>query len=359
MISKRFIPESDNSRLSCRLALVLLTQPSQRPGSWANQGLSLVELIVGSVIALIVIGLAFSGAIANRTMFLEDQSRNNVTQNLRSGLDIIGYDVMQIGEGLGTDATFAAVQITDNGPGTSSEMIIRRRPLLPLPVCAPVTAGSSTPITVVVPGSTVSGCAPAPEISPGVSGSDRNNNIWPDRDVELWRNYRLDQGGTVPAYIFDGTSLGETFTYTLEDRFPNDATGSFRINRASGTWANNYNTGRATVYLIEERRYRLCPAAQISLPSCRAVAGADNVLHVIVNGNFNNPIQLINGIDQFNVAINHLNPSSPTTPPVAAQDFCWQGAVRVTPVPTPGIACNPLTQAWNQITSVSVTSPLI
>jgi hypothetical protein len=346
MMSKQFTPNSDKAVLSSRLALVLLVNSAARPWARANQGLSLLELIVGSIIALIVIGLAFSGAIANRSLFLEDQSRNIVNQNLRSGLDILGNDIQQIGEGLGTDASFTAVQVTDNGVGTSSELIIRRRPLRALTLCADVTSGSSAPLVVGIPGSTLPGCNPGP---------DTNNNIWPDQDVELWRNYRLDNPTPTLALIFDGTSVGEVFTYNTEARVPNTPAGSFHIDRTSGTWSNAYLAGRATVYLIEERRYRLCPAAQITQPNCSAVTGQDNILHVIVNGDLNTPIQLINGIDQFNVQVSHLDPSAPSSPPIASQDFCWQGATRVTPVPTPPIACDPLNQAWSQITSVSVT----
>jgi hypothetical protein len=339
----------NRSRLSNRLALALLTSQKQCPFANSNQGLSLVELVVGSIISLIVIGLAFSGAIANRTLFLEDQSRNNVNQNLRSGLDILGADVQQIGEGLGTVSNFPAFQITNNGVGTSSEIIIRRSPLSPLPVCADIVAGTSTPITVGIPGSTLGGCNP---------GVDNNGNTFPDRDVDLWRNYRLDnigRGLPTQAFIFDGTDKGEVFGYSQEDRFPNDATGRFRISRTSDSWLRNYGEGRANVYLVEERRYRLCPAAQITQPNCRAVAGADNVLHVIVNGNFTNPIQLINGIDQFNVEVFRqpaVVPASETNP---TPDFCWQGGTPVTPVPNAPVACTNTAQTWNQITSVRVT----
>jgi hypothetical protein len=339
-MSKPSSPNSHSSslRLSNRLALALLNSPKQRPFVNSTQGLSLVELVVGGIISLIVIGLAFSGAIANRTLFLEDQSRNNVNQNLRSGLDILGADVQQVGEGLGTVNNFPAFQVTNNGNGTSSEIIIRRNPLNPLPVCADVAAGTSTPITVSITGSTINGC-----------------NL-PDRDLAAWRNYRLDnvsRGLVTQAIIFDGTNQGEVFEYSLEDPLP--ATGPFRISRASGSWGGAYGTSRANVYLIEERRYRLCPAAQISSPSCSAVAGADNVLHVIVNGDFTNPIQLINGIDQFNVGVFRAPAVVPVTETNPTPDFCWQGATPVTPVPNAPVACTNTAQTWNQITSVRVT----
>jgi hypothetical protein len=328
--------------------LSLLISPLHQGLDNKQRGLSLVELAVGAVIALFVIGLVFSGAIANRKLFLEDQTRNNVNQNLRSGLDIIGNDVQQIGEGLGTVTNFPAVQVTDNGPGTSSEMVIRRRSLNPLPLCANLTSGTNAPVVVGVPGSTLPGCNPSP---------DANGNIWPDQDVETWRNHRLENGGQVRVFIFDGLDNGEAFDYNLEQRLPNIATGSFQLQRTTNTWARSYTAGRAAAYLIEERRYRLCPAAQIRQPNCTAQVGQDNILHVIVNGDLNNPVQLINGIDQFNIQINHRNPRAVPLPPATnSVDFCWQGTtVRVTPVPTPPIACNTGTQTWDQITSVSVT----
>jgi hypothetical protein len=338
---KLSLPKSSKSRLTSRLVLCLLTSPSSRgldkTPSNRQQGLSLVELAVGAVIALFVIGLVFSGAIANRKLFLEDQTRNNVNQNLRSGLDIIGNDVQQIGEGLGTVTNFPAVQVTDNGVGTSSEMVIRRRYLNPLPLCADLTSGTNAPVVVEIPGSTLPGCN--------------------DQDVETWRNHRLDNGGQVRVFIFDGLDNGEAFDYNLEQRLPNIATGSFQLQRATNTWVRSYTAGRAAVYLVEERRYRLCPAAQIRQPNCTAQVGQDNILHVIVNGDLNNPVQLINGIDQFNVQINHRDPRAVPLPPATnSVDFCWQGTVvRVTPVPTPPIACNTGTQTWNRITSVSVT----
>jgi hypothetical protein len=348
---KQFSPKYNESRLTSRLVLSLLNSPLEQGfGKQQNnqqRGLSLVELTVGAVIALFVIGLVFSGAIANRKLFLEDQTRNNVNQNLRSGLDIIGNDVQQIGEGLGTVTNFPAVQVTDNGPGTSSEMVIRRRSLNPLLLCADLTSGTNAPVVVGIPGSTLPGCNPTP---------DTNGNVWPDQDLETWRNYRLENGGQVRVFLFDGRNNGEAFDYNLEERSPNVATGSFQIQRAANVWANSYTAGRAAAYLIEERRYRLCPAAQIRQPNCTAQVGQDNILHVIVNGDLNNPVQLINGIDQFNVQINHRDPeATPLPPPTNTVDFCWQGAVRVTPVPTPPVACNTATQTWNQITSISVT----
>jgi type IV pilus assembly protein PilW len=316
-----------------------------------NQGISLVELLVGSIVALIVLGITFSGALFNRNLFLQDQTRNNVNQNLRSALDILGNDLLQVGEGVGNLQTFPALQVTNGGPGTSSEVIIRRQAVSrPLLVCADVTAGSSTPLQVAIPGSLIPGCAP---------GADLNANIWPDQDVELWANYRqsLPVGSQmVQAFIFDGANQGETFTYNNEARVPNDPTGTFEISRSLGNWLGNYVAGSASVYLVETRRYRLCPAAQITLPNCTAVAGADNILHVIVNDDFTNPVQLTNGIDQLNIQVSERATTTPPGPVTNWADFCWQGAIPTVPsnIPAAPNSCGGST-TWNRITSVAVT----
>jgi hypothetical protein len=316
-----------------------------------NQGLTLTEVLVGSIVSLIVMGIAFSGAMFNRNLFLQDQTRNTVNQNLRTALDILGSDLQQVGEGLGTVVAFPALQVTTGGVGTSSEIIIRRQALnRPLTVCQDVAAGSVDPLIVAIPGSLTPGCAP----DAVTSGSG-----WPD-NISAWRNYRLDSvanGTTARGFIFNGADLGESFTYSLEDRFPNDPTGSFRIFRASGNWSGDYRAGIAILSIVEERRYRLCPEAQITQPNCTAQAGQDNILHVIVNGDLANPVQLTNGIDQFNVQVSERDPATPTAPTSTVSDFCWQGGVQVSPIPAAPNACGAPTpqHVWNRITSIAVT----
>lgn len=329
---KRYIRRS-SKRLS---PLHFLLRGSQILGD--NRGITLVELLVGSVIALIVMGFALSGALVNRQLFLQDQVRSNVNQTLRSGLDIIGADIQQIGENLGTIVNFPALQVTNSGGTTSSEMIIRRRPLVALTVCQAVTAGGNSPLVVAIPGSTEPGCAPT---------ADSNANVWPDANLELWRNYRLaNDDDIVRAYIFNGNNVGEFFNYSAEDRSPNTAAGSFRISRSTGNWTNNYSVG-SLVFLVEERRYRLCPASQLASATCTASTTQDNTLQLIVNDDLTNPIRLTGGLQNFVVRV--INQAAPTTPSL---DYCWQGATRVSPIPAPPISCT--TDTWSQISSVTV-----
>jgi type IV pilus assembly protein PilW len=199
-----------------------------------------------------VIGMAFSAVLYNRKLYLEDQARNKVNQNLRAAIDLVGTDIKQAGERL-TDPKIPVIQVTRNANGTSELILLRNLIGTVLPVCGTINAGSNTDVVFVADRSAnpPAGCTPVP---------DANNDGWPD-NLEVWRNYRCAQdkvtgcqgnaSEVVRAYIYDGNGKGEFFTYDADDN------SNFKIHKSNSTfWQNNYSTN-SSIYLIEERHYTL------------------------------------------------------------------------------------------------------
>lgn len=246
---KPYSPSSDKFRINIITSLWQVISPSSR-------GMTLSELLVGTVIGMIIINLAFMGFSWSRQMYLRDQQRNEVNQTLRSVFDLVGADIRQAGEGFATDPNFPSIVITQDS-ANNSEIIIRRSLLTgSLPVCRQVVGGTSDEVFVVDDTGSVAGC----------NLIDDGNDGWPD-GLKIWRDYRLSNGTTVRAYIYDGTGNGEFFDYNGEGTFQADGTtvspspgavasGSLKTN--SHTWQNTYEAnGSSRIYVIEERRYRL------------------------------------------------------------------------------------------------------
>ena len=73
------------------------------------KGITLVELLLTMLVAGIIIQLAYLGFSWNRQLYLNDQARNEASQNLATAFSIVGSDIKQAGAGL--DASFPAVLI--------------------------------------------------------------------------------------------------------------------------------------------------------------------------------------------------------------------------------------------------------
>ncbi len=233
-----------------------------------DSGLTLTELLVGTLISSIVLGVAFFGASLNRQLYLEDQGRNNVNQNLRVALDIVGNDIKQAGEGIGKDPNFPVILIDKTTD--SSEIVIRRNLSdTILRLCQDLEKDTSSAVSVVDNGDDEN-----PPL-PGCSVVDDDKDGWPD-GLKEWRDYRLTKGngGKVRAFIYDGQGNGEFFNYNAEKTFdatdsevtptPPPSGGTTSVESGSletdntYTWKNNYQAGNGSrIYLLEERRYRL------------------------------------------------------------------------------------------------------
>jgi type II secretory pathway pseudopilin PulG len=100
------------------------------------QGLTILELLVGMLLLMIILGVVLTTTISTMGLYRKDQSRIGANRNSRSTLDIVNSDIRQAGERLNSD--FPAIQISQDGSGNS--VLTLRRGLLdsPLPVCAPL-----------------------------------------------------------------------------------------------------------------------------------------------------------------------------------------------------------------------------
>lgn len=221
--------------------------PVDDPGS---RGFTLIELMVALVITMIIMAAATSVTLQVRNLFLLDQARTTVNQNLRGGMEVVAADVRQAGERLPSDLLIPhrvpPLQIIDGASGASDELILTRNVLdAVLPVCTSIHAGSSTNVVKIADANPnpPTGCAPVP---------DNNGDGWPD-NLGAWHDYRVANGGSVRAYIYDPvTGNGEYFTYDLDDA------STYHIHRASGSWQYSYPANdKPQVYMLDQRAYFL------------------------------------------------------------------------------------------------------
>jgi prepilin-type N-terminal cleavage/methylation domain-containing protein len=199
------------------------------------QGFTLIELLVTMLLGSLLLAMALSVALVNRSVLGKEQVRLQLAQNLRSALDITGLDLRVAGENL--SHSFPAIEITNGASGAPDTLTLRRNLLDEvLPVCVSIVAGTGTTQVVFANSPTQAGCVYA--------GHTHNYNSW--------RSYRLAEGGTVDAYIFDSVSKhGEFFRYNGEI----DTGSEYSITRTSGTWTYNYPAGSSSVYILEEWKY--------------------------------------------------------------------------------------------------------
>lgn len=249
-----------------------------------ERGLSLVELLVGSVVASGVLGIALSGALFNRQLFLQDLNRTEVNDRLRTALDLVGSDLKQVGESLNQkDSKFPvfAVASDDNG---NSVIKIRRNLNLPiLRVCNPsgINAGSSQNSIFVYGQGNSQNQAPGCEKPPGL-----NHNELPP-DLATWINHRNNSGGKLRAFIYNGVD-GEFFTYDRENQ------SNFSIHREAGSWKYDYPAnGISRIYLLEEKKYQL---------------DEDEILRMIIDDK--ESVSLVGGISSFEATVLVEDPAS-------------------------------------------------
>lgn len=279
----------------------------------SNKGFTLLELLIALVIASILVSLSLKLIVDQRELFVKDQNRTQINQNLRAAIDLVGTDIKQTGERLVGNTRFPVVRVIDGvGLGTplSDELVIQRKIIAQeLPVCANVTGAQSTIIVSTNPGNT------------SCPFSNANTDPLPD-NLEQWRDARCDkdsnnacdrtanvavandgcieQGGTDRecfwAYIYSPTNnSGEFFLYDSETsdsiRTPSAQT-RYHIRRAQSTiaaknnWQNTYtytapttanpNPTNPVLYILEERHYRLANHPNSSITN-------DKVLELILN----------------------------------------------------------------------------
>lgn len=219
-----------------------------------GRGFTLIEILVALGIGGLLLGVLFSTTLAHRRLYLLDQNRTAVNQNLRAALDIIVADVRQAGERLPLD--FPAVEVK-NG----SELILRRNLLdVSLAVCDQNGINGNRdniPVADQNPPRNAS-----PNYLEACAFRDTNGNRFDDR-IDAWQAYRCNSDGVpgcntgnrrevVRAYIYDPLSgRGEWFDYDAED------SSGVKIHKGNNErWQNSYGP-LSRLYILEERRYYL------------------------------------------------------------------------------------------------------
>ena len=231
-------------------------------------GFSLVELLVAMTVTLVVTGVALSLVLSGRGLYEADQARTRLNQNLRSAKGFLVADIRQAGEGLGED--FPVLEIVDGSSGASDELAVRRIVEdTVLRVCRDVNDGDTEVYIGEPDNPPPPGCAEVP---------DGDGDGWPD-NLQAWREYRLNNGPAVRAYIYNpATGNGEFFVYDGEDD------DELVLQASASTWTYSYTEAEnCRIYLLEERRYQL----------------SNNVLQLILNGDADNPLHLVDGFEDF------------------------------------------------------------
>lgn len=217
----------------------------------------MVEILVALGIAGLLLGIVLSTTLGHRRLYVLDQNRTAVNQNLRAALDILVADLRQAGERLPLD--FPAVEVRNDG----TELILRRNLFDVVLSLCDRNGISGDQDNIPVADRQPPSDAPTEYIE-ACGFRDQNNNGFDDR-IDAWRNYRCgldgnptcetdDRREVVRVYIYDpNTGMGEWFDYDGEDE-----SSGVHIRRGNGnSWQNSYYGPLSRLYLLEERRFYL------------------------------------------------------------------------------------------------------
>lgn len=311
----------------------------------SNKGFTLLELLVTLVVASVITGLALKLIVDQRQLFLNDQSRTQVNQNLRASLDLVGADIKQAGERL-TTSTLPVVKIINGSatdPKVPDELVLQRLVIAEsLPVCKTVTIGTTTSeIEVSQKGgaglcnaSFSSSTATLPITlsqwkdsrcsKDGAPTTCRTVNV--DRTITSKKCVEEKDGTDKEcmwAYIYDpDTNKGEFFLYGFESPkdTPDTATNTYRVHRVDGeAWKNTYpyavlsatNPTNPILYIMEERKYSLSPDNVLQL-TLNGQANGQTSTNFLVDGQ-SSPIRLVNQLDNFQVQALMQSGNTPLT----------------------------------------------
>lgn len=230
-------------------------------------GFTLMELMVSSGIALVMLAVSMSVVTAQRFIYKRNSVDTRLNQNLKGAMELIGSQLREAGENL--SGSFPAFEIIDGASGAPDTLIIRRNLLDEvLNVCTTIAANSTTTtINVAVPGGT-SGCIFSDQLHSHTS----------------WNSYRTSKGGTVKGYAYDIVNkVGEFFDFV---GVTNNGT-TLALTRSSGTWSRAYTVGSASLYVLEEWRFRM----------------TGDQLELLQNGDTASPLKIMYGLENFQVRV--------------------------------------------------------
>jgi hypothetical protein len=286
-------------------------------------GLSLLELLVTVVISTIILSVSLGLIVTQRRQYLNQQASTDTGQTLQAGMDMIGNDIRQAGEQIGTGTGLPVVRLMDGTSGAPDVLQLQRRLLgKELNVCLNVSAGTPDSITVADKG------------NPNCGYSDGDANGVPD-DAQEWRTFRCQQDGadgclaTPPtncqqaggsdrecswAYLYDpANGRGEFFIYTGERPDPTNPD-RYQVQiqpiPLKTTFSNNYSVAgaistRPKLYLLEQRQYSLSApnATGDRTLQLQLIDAQNNVTYSIVNRLRNLQVKGLSAtgwVDQFN-----------------------------------------------------------
>jgi type IV pilus assembly protein PilW len=228
-----------------------------------------VELLVAMLVTSVIGSAVLAVTLSSSRILEKDQLRNQINQDLRLGLDLLGADIRQAGERLPAD--FPALEVVNGTSGAPDILIVRRSRLDEvLPVCEDVVAGTTTSeVQIAKAVDPPQGCPPV---------ADDNGDGWPD-NLENWRALRLANGGEIKAYIYNPViHAGEFFIYDADG-----STTEFLHKADTGSWVQSYGVSQqCRVYIIEERKYELSGDV-LRLLVDEEIASEERLLHGVVD----------------------------------------------------------------------------
>ena len=262
----------------------------------STKGLTLIEVLIAAAVGALMVSAAFGIASSNRRLLSTDQARTTVNQNLRSAADIIGNDVRISGERLSgffsnnlignSDVAVSAVELIDG-----KELVLRRNLIdSSLPLCEDNAEKGEQ--SLVVASTTNIGSINIQNISQCAVLSSDGDDI-PD-NLQAWldysRTYLAKTGSKPRAFIYlPNGNKGDYFTIEGFARrgsrnFPyfSILTGGARREHVY------YGVNQPYMLMLEERRY---------------VLNDEGILQLILNGDSDNPINLVNDIEDFQARV--------------------------------------------------------
>lgn len=258
-----------------------------------NAGFTIIELLMVLGVGALMLTFFLSIIIGSRNLFQVDRARTTTNQNLRAGLDLMASDLRQAGERLlARSGGVPYVLIENNNPDTLR--IRRNLNDVVLPVCETITAGSTNNRDIEISASSTTA---TPSVCRYVNNTNSSQHV--HDNLEVFRAVRTNNGantsGTLRVYFYNPTTRsGEFVEYSAEvnnqGNFPGTSSRQvrhLRINPSNYQWVNSYDTN-SRIYILEERLFRV----------------NNEVLQMVINGDTNNPQNIIDNVTNFQVQAN-------------------------------------------------------